>query len=284
MSLFWQMVFNDPFPKMFHNVPNSCKGNNHIFCTWFSAQFQRKCNIVLIWSCIIWTSGASFILCMSRSVHCYILLLLSLWRQKVLLLKKLPMPFYMTPASTSQLIWLNAELVLEKQWQHHQYHKLMLPLSSSKFGAQSAYVASAKLIICQVQLTSSGLLKQLTCLQPANRKEMQQHWLYSQAVAVWCTACDRKPHFVPVTRYLLTLASYNARELVELEAKHENYRKKQLMQLEKKQRRTWQKNGKNCSLLRKAWRQKTDRTACKRKVDLFSTHRSKEQVEESSSN
>jgi len=37
--------------------------------------------------------------------------------------------------------------------------------------ARSAYVASAKYIIHKVQLTSSWLLKQLTCLQRANRKK-----------------------------------------------------------------------------------------------------------------
>jgi len=35
--------------------------------------------------------------------------------------------------------------------------------------ARSAYIASAKHIINKVQLMSSGLLKQLTCLQPGNR-------------------------------------------------------------------------------------------------------------------
>ena len=35
--------------------------------------------------------------------------------------------------------------------------------------ARSAYIASAKHIIDKVQLTSSGLLKPLTCLQPGNR-------------------------------------------------------------------------------------------------------------------
>jgi len=35
--------------------------------------------------------------------------------------------------------------------------------------ARSAYIASGKHMIDKVQLTSSGLLKQLTCLQPGNR-------------------------------------------------------------------------------------------------------------------
>ena len=60
-------------------------------------------------------------------------------------------------------------------------------------------------------------------------------------------AYDRKPHLVPVTRHLLTHAhqahaSYNAylekKKLEESEAKPKKQRKKQLLQLEKKQRRT----------------------------------------------
>ncbi len=36
---------------------------------------------------------------------------------------------------------------------------------------RQAYVASAKHISTEVSLSSSGLLKQLTCLQPENRKK-----------------------------------------------------------------------------------------------------------------
>ena len=212
-----------------------------------------------------------------------------------------------------------------------------------------ARLASAKHIIHKVQLTSSGLLKQLTCLQPANRKKssstdyiaklcdalplsirsdrLKDEWKLMQIqqpepemdisdriekywknfidlkgsdggpkyhnVSMVVKACltlshgnadvergfsrsgciltgnntamslkmlnarlsvcdgmlayDRKPHLVPVTRHLLTLAhqahaSYNAylekKNWKNLKPNRKKQRKKQLLQLEKKQRRT----------------------------------------------
>jgi len=69
------------------------------------------------------------------------------------------------PANTSQLITLNAGVG------EAMSAASVSPVDVAMFlvKARSAYVATAKHIIDKVQLTSSGLLKQLTCLQPGNR-------------------------------------------------------------------------------------------------------------------
>ena len=86
------------------------------------------------------------------------------------------------------------------------------------------------------------------CILTENNTAMSLKMLNARlSVCDGMLAYDRKPHLVPVTRHLLTLAhqahaSYNAylekKNWKNLKPNRKKQRKKQLLQLEKKQKRT----------------------------------------------
>ena len=108
-------------------------------------------------------------------------------------------------------------------------------------------------------------------------------------------AYDRKPHLVPVTRHLLTLAhqahaSYNAylekKKLEESEAKQKKAEEEAAAAARKEAEKNLKEEGKKLQSLEESLKKtKTEQHAKEKLTDcLMSTHRSREQVEESISN